>query len=186
MNSGEEEEPRSTSPIVRVAQALRRRLSPPVQPTDTGTGTVPAGSAFSQLLYMGTREGCAEAARASVARATAVREERAERAKTAAPSSRRRGWPGELRRLVSAERESQAEDFFDRLAKAEARVDTSSPSFLLASRVRVSAFRVLTRTVALAGQYCVRTTYRTTVRTRTYRVLWHPRLRRATTRPASP
>ena len=124
--------PRSRSPMMKSAQALRQSLSRPGQSTDpSGTTTAPASAALSQLLHMGTREACAEAARASVARhmarAAAGAEKAqaavgAERAQVRAPTScSRRGWPGELRRRVTAERDPRDEDFFDRLARAEAR-----------------------------------------------------------------
>ena len=124
--------PRSRSPMMRSAQLLRQSLSRPGQSTDPiGTTTAPASAALSQLLHMGTREACAEAARASVARhvvrAAAVGAETAqvvgaERAQVRALTScSRRGWPGELRRRVTAERDPRDEDFFDRLARAEAR-----------------------------------------------------------------
>ena len=129
--------PRSRSPMMRSAQLLRQSLSRPGQSTDPiGTTTAPASAALSQLLHMGTREACAEAARASVARhvarTAAVAAVGAETAQAAVGAERaqvgtstsccsRRGWPGELRRRVTAERDPRDEDFFDRLARAEAR-----------------------------------------------------------------
>ena len=129
--------PRSRSPMMRSAQLLRQSLSRPGQSTDPiGTTTAPASAALSQLLHMGTREACAEAARASVARhvarTAAVAAVGAETAQAAVGADRaqvgtstsccsRRGWPGELRRRVTAERDPRDEDFFDRLARAEAR-----------------------------------------------------------------
>ena len=123
--------PRSASPMMRAAQALRQQLSRPgfqsTDPPGAGTTTAPPNAALSQLLYMGTREACAEAARASMARVAApapegaqVREPRPRPAEGPTSCSGR-GWPGELRRQVAAERDPRAEDFFDRLARAEAR-----------------------------------------------------------------
>jgi hypothetical protein len=119
--------PRSTSPMMRAAQALRQQLSRPVfqsaDPAVAGTATAPANAALSQLLYMGTREACAEAARASVAGAERAQVGQPRRSWLAeGPAScSGRGWPGDLRRQVAAERDPRAEDFFDRLARAEAR-----------------------------------------------------------------
>ena len=119
--------PRSASPMMRAAQALRQQLSRSTDPPGAGTVTAPANAALSQLLYMGTREACAEAARASMARVAApaaegaqVREPRPRPAEGPTSCSGR-GWPGELRRQVAAERDPRAEDFFDRLARAESR-----------------------------------------------------------------
>ena len=135
---------------MRAAQALRQQLTPGAQSTEprAGTAAAPANAALSQLLYFGTREACAEAARASlreacVARAAAsgaqMGEPRRRQLADGPTSCSGRGWPGELRRQVAAEREPRArEDFFDRLARAEARDEA----------VRIAIEATLTTSVA--------------------------------------
>ena len=131
---------------MRAAQALRQH-TPGAQPTEprARTSAAPANAALSRLLYFGTREACAEAARASlreacVARAAASGAQMEPRRQLAGPTScSGRRWPGELRRQVAAERDPLGrEDFFDRLARAEARDEA----------VRIAIQATLTTSVA--------------------------------------
>ena len=131
---------------MRAAQALRQH-TPGAQPTEprARTSAAPANAALSRLLYFGTREACAEAARASlreacVATAAASGAQTEPRRQLAGPTScSGRRWPGELRQQVAAERDPLArEDFFDRLARAEARDEA----------VRIAIQATLTTSVA--------------------------------------
>ena len=59
----EEEQPRSTSPMMRASQALRRRLSPRGRTTtDAPAGATASVAVATSQLYVGTREASAEVA----------------------------------------------------------------------------------------------------------------------------
>ena len=59
----EDEQPRSTSPMMRAAQALRRRLSPRGRTTtDAPAGATASVAVATSQLYVGTREASAEVA----------------------------------------------------------------------------------------------------------------------------